>query len=205
MRGILAVVAVVLGAAAAPAARAQGRAQQLPEPPSPPATGPAALDAGTSSGQRHLGLTLQLGEYSGFGVGLQLGSRDVGLRAAVGWTPLLLVAQDQFDSTQLDFYGALQVSPDLYVRLLTFQGKTDLGLQVGYRYSSLLGHGAALGGYVQFALHRTADVFVAGGLMIYPDGEAHLKQEEHLASNTSFSFPGPSVNVGASLGIALFP
>jgi hypothetical protein len=58
---------------------------------------------------------------------------------------------------------------------------------------------------VQFALSRTLDAFVTGGFMIFPDGEEHLRREEHLASGTSFSFPGPSVNVAVSLGVALFP
>ncbi|GEJ58786.1 hypothetical protein [Anaeromyxobacter diazotrophicus] len=193
-------VALVLAAGAHRLARADELAASVPAGGLPPS--PAIVDAGPGDSQRILGLTLQAGPFAGFGAGLQVGTPDVGVRAAVGWTPLLLVSTG---SSDLHFYSTLQVSPDLYVRLLSLRTTTHLGAQMGYRYSSALGHGLAVGGYLQFALYRAVDGLVTGGLLLYPDGEAHLRSAEHLSSSTGFSFPGPNASLGISLGLAFFP
>ena len=175
-------VAIAAGLAATPA-RAQ---QDVPEP------------------QRSYGLVLNLGSFSGLGGGIQLGSRTAGLRASVGWQPLLVVKDKGNNQLELDFWGGLLVAPDLFVRLAQ-SGRTDLGAQLGYRYSSLLGHGGGAGMYVEFPVARWADVVVTGGIVFFPDGEDHLRREENLAASTSFGFPGPSVNLGLSIAAVLFP
>ncbi len=180
----------------------------LEEPPLSPATPqPLATEvpASRSRERGNFALLLHMGPYSGFGVGAAVGTPAVGLRASVGWTPMLLVIDRGGGTTDLNFYGSLQVSPDVYVRLLSPRPTTHVGFQGGYRYSSLFGHGLAFGGYVQFGLNRVIDAFVSGGFLVFPDGEEHLKREEGLASGTQFSFPGPSVNFALSLGLAFFP
>jgi hypothetical protein len=69
----------------------------------------------------------------------------------------------------------------------------------------LLGHGFAVGGYAQVELSRMVDVNVSAGVLVFPDGEDRLRQEKNLTSSTQFSFPGPKVNFGVSVGLAFFP
>jgi hypothetical protein len=189
-----------------------GRAFAQPAPgdlAGPPQAHPPTLPervAASSRGDGHgpFALLLHIGPYSGFGAGVAVGTPEVGLRASVGWSPVLAVFRNG-SGDDLHFYSGLQVAPDLYARLLHPRPATHVGLQGGYRYSSLFGHGAAAGGYVQFALSGALDAFVTGGLVVYPDGEDRLKRDQNLPSSVNFSFPGPSVNFGVSLGLAFFP
>ncbi len=195
------------GRALAQAMPGKAAGPALEQPPQSAATpAPVAVETPPSrSGERHpFALLLHLGPYSGFGAGVAVGTNDVGLRASVGWTPLLLVI-DAGSTVDFQFYSSFQISPDLYVRLLSPRPTTHIGLLGGYRYSSLLGHGLAFGGYAQFGLGRVFDGLISAGFLVYPDGEDRLKREEHLPSGTQFSFPGPSVNFGVSLGLAFFP
>ena len=195
----LGVATLVLAVAAHRPARAA-----TPEQPQA-GSEPASRDAGAAVAAEHRGLSLLLnaGAYCGFGGGLAFGTRDVGARGSAGWTPLIVVLSGA--SSDLKLYSALLVGPDLYARLFRPQPTADIGGLVGYRYSSLLGHGLAVGGYAQFALGRAVDVNLSAGFLIFPDGEDRLKREENLSSSTRFSFPGPNVNFALSAGLAFFP
>lgn len=94
-------------------------------------------------------------------------------------------------------------SPDAYLRIATARQTTHIGLQGGYRYSSLLGHGLAVGGYVEIALGGMK-ALVSGGLMIFPGGEDRVRRDEN-APGLRFAFPGPGVATGVNLGLVFFP
>jgi len=147
-----------------------------------------------------ISLLLEAGSYTGFGAGVGLGTRDVGVRAYAGWLPLLLTL-----NSDLKFYSGFQAGPDLYVRIFSPRPTADIGALAGYRYSTLLGHGFAVGGYAQIGLSRAVDANVSLGLLIFPDGEDHLAREENLPPGVQYSFPGPRVNFGVSAGLAFFP
>jgi hypothetical protein len=182
-----------------PAGSALGQAPQSPAAPQQP-----AAELPRWGGERgNIGALLHIGDYSGFGAGVTAGTPAVGLRASAGWTPVLLFTTG--NTSDLKLYSSLQISPDVYVRLFHPRPTTHVGLQGGYRYSTLLGHGLALGGYAQFGLSGAIDGLISAGLLVYPDGEDHLKRDENLPGGTEFSFPGPSVNFGVSLGLAFFP
>ena len=152
---------------------------------------------------RGLSLLLSAGPYYGFGSGLGFGTRDVGVRGLIGWSPVIVAIENP--SSELKLYSSVMVGPDLYFRLLKPRTATDLGGLVGYRYDSLLGHGVAVGGYAQVELSQILDVNVSVGFLFFPDGEDKLRQEENLSSSTTFSFPGPKVNFGINVGLAFFP
>jgi len=166
---------------------------------------PAPRDANPAVAAEHRGFSLLLnaGGYCGFGGGLAFGTRDLGVRGSAGWSPLIVVLQGS--SSDLKLYSSFLVGPDLYARLFRPQPTADIGGLLGYRYSSVLGHGLALGGYAQFALSRAVDVNLSVGFLIFPEGEDRLKREENLSSSTQFSFPGPKVNFAVSAGLAFFP
>jgi hypothetical protein len=154
----------------------------------------AALDRGPVS------MLLHIGTFAGFGGGIAVGTRDIGVRGSAGWIPLLLAS-----NSHLDFYSGFQTGADLYVRFFSPRPTTGIGGLAGYRYNTLLGHGITLGGYAQIALNRAFDVNVSAGFLFFPDGEDHLLREEHLPAGSQFAFPGPKVNFGVSAGIAFFP
>ena len=178
---------------------AQTSLQQTPVSQGPSAPEPVAA----SADRRILGLMLHIGQLVGFGGGVQAGSRDVGLRASVGWVPMLLAVTNPNQTTDFKFHGAFMVAPDAYLRLATARKTTYVGAQAGYRYNSLLGHGLAAGGYVEFALGKMEGL-VSAGLMVFPDGENRVRRDER-APGLQFSFPGPSIVFGASLGLVIFP
>ncbi len=207
-RTLLAAV-LTLGVACAGRAFAQATPGELAGPPQArPTTPPEPVSRGATAprgdGRGPFALLLHIGPYSGFGAGIAVGTPEVGMRASVGWSPVLAVLRNGSED-DLHFYSGLQVSPDLYARLLHPRPTTHVGLQGGYRYSTLFGHGGAAGGYAQFALGGALDALVTMGLAVYPDGEDRLKRDQNLPATASFSFPGPTVTFGISAGLAFFP
>jgi hypothetical protein len=203
---VLGVATLVLAAVACQPARAATPQPQTGSEPAPPSAEPAppsAVAAAPPPEHRGLSLLLNAGAYQGFGAGLAFGSRDLGVRASAGWAPLLVALRGT--GTELKFYSALLVSSDLYLRILSPRPTSQIGGVMGYRYSSLLGHGLAVGGYAQFALSRAIDLSLSGGFLVFPDGEGRLKRDQNLPSSTSFSFPGPNVNFALGAGLAFFP
>ena len=174
----------------------------------------AAAQAGPDAGARaasptvaeHRGLSLLLNglAWSGFGGGIALGTRAAGVRASIGWAPLLMTL-DTGGSTDLKFYSGLLVGPDVYLRALSPQPTSDIGAVLGYRYSSLLGHGLAVGAYAQFGLSRAIDLNLSLGVLVFPDGEDRLKRDQNLPSGAQFSFPGPKANLALGASLAFFP
>jgi len=150
--------------------------------------------------RRGISLLLEAGSFTGFGAGVGIGTRDVGVRAYGGWLPLLLTR-----NSDLTFYSGFQVGPDLYARIFSPQPNADIGVLAGYRYSTLLGHGFTVGGYAELGLSRALDANISVGLLIFPDGEDHLAREENLPPGVQYSFPGPKVNFGVGVGLAFFP
>jgi hypothetical protein len=181
----LRIAALVLASAAFGSARAQ-----TPEQP--------------QEEHRGLSLLLDAGQYAGFGGGLGFGNRAVGVRAVVGWAPLIINVE-QGSSSELKFYSSLVVAPDLYLRLFEPRPTTDLGALAGYRYNSALGHGFAVGGYARARLSTAVDVNISVGVLVFPDGENRLRQDKNIPSTTSFEFPGPKVHFGINAGLAFFP
>jgi hypothetical protein len=203
MRGLERVaLALCLAAAVAASPGSRAGAQEAPPaiPPAAPAA-PAARDAGPE-GQGLFGLMLHIGGYAGTGAGVQLGGRSVGVRLSGGWAPVLLAVVEPDQDPRLKLYSGFLAAPDLYVRFTRSQSGTDVGAQAGY--STLLGSGWAAGIYVRFPLGKV-DGLIAGGLLVFPDGEARIADREKLPSGTSFSFPGAAVNVGISLGLLFLP
>ena len=168
---------------------------------------PAHAQASSSQPPDHHGLSLLLtaGGYEAFGGGLGFGSRDMGIRGTGGWAPVIIGLDNGSGGTDIKFYNGFQAGGDGYLRIWSPQPTSDIGAQVGYRYNSQLGHGLAAGGYFQLALNRSLDLNVSFGLLVFPDGEDKLKQEQNLPPSTTFSFPGPKVNVALSAALVFWP
>ena len=164
----------------------------------------AALLIAAAPEPRDLGVLVHIGPFSGFGAGLQAGTRALGIRVSVGWQPIL-IGQNTSGSVDLKLYSSQLVSPDLYVRFIETPTGAAVGAQLGYRYSTVLGHGLGAGGYGQFPINPWLHGLIAGGVLVFFDGESQLKKHENLPSTAEFSFPGPGFTFGFSLGLAFLP
>ncbi len=101
-------------------------------------------------GQRYIGFGPRIGPFHGFGAGVRAGHPYVGADISGGWQPIWVIIQKQYfgssAASDIDFEGAHsgQLSVGAYVSFNP--GKRFVaGLNAGYRYNSVLGHGFAVG------------------------------------------------------------
>ncbi len=134
----------------------------------------------------------------GIGAGGQLRFGAFGLRASAGYQPLLFVVDrrvDDQDVGDLEFMSSGQLNLD--VLLLS---QAEMGASLGYRYNTLLGHGAALAFQSMFELWRQ-DFSFSIPLMYYPEGTNQVLDELGLSSQYKINFPfGGGIQYG--IGVA---
>ena len=181
----------------APLAWSQSGAESETAPPAEAADAPPA-------GQRNVGALIALGSYTSFGGGLQGGTPRLGVRAAGGWVPLLVVLDAPEQAPELEFYSGYQVGGDVYARALEGKRDANIGVSLGYRYHSLMGSGVALGGYGTFRVSEMLDGFGQCGLVWFIAGEDELRERKSLPEDVEFGWP-PSISYVISLGLLLFP
>jgi hypothetical protein len=76
---------------------------------------------------------------------------------------------------------------------------------LGCRHHSWVRHGIALGGYGSLELCPAWDVFVTGGIVVYPNGNEHLRAAENIAPDVDIAFPGATLEYTFNVGLAFFP
>jgi hypothetical protein len=135
----------------------------------------------------------------GIGAGGQLRAGAFGLRASVGFETMFFIADDNTEDAKMgrfEFASGLQVNVDT---LLVF-GAAERGASVGYRYNSVLGHGAAIA--YQSTLQAFGERFVFYVPIIYfPEGTSLARKELDLSSRHRINFPfGAGLQYG--MGIA---
>lgn len=134
----------------------------------------------------------------GFGAGGQLRVGGVGLRATLGYQPLLFIIDDDPQDTTLgDFELAHSAQLNLDGLLLT---KSQLGASLGYRYSTVLGHGVAVAFQSMFDLWRQRFAFSIP-IMYFPAGTERVRDRYDLSPEDEINFPfGAGVQYG--IGVA---
>lgn len=165
----------------------------------------SANDEGDERGW--LGLMATTGSFSGFGLGLELGGPTLGVRAAFGFHPMLIGFEEPGDDQRLEWYSSWLVAPDVYFAFLQTRRGASAGVQLGYRYDTLTGHGAAVGGFGGFRFSQSFAGLVTAGVLVFPDAEDRIREEEGsgLAVDADFTQPGPNINLGLSLSLLWFP
>jgi hypothetical protein len=142
-------------------------------------------------------LLLHFGD--GFGAGGQLRIDGFGLRATLGYEPLLFVMDDDPQDQTL---GAIEVSHSGQLNLdsLLLSTKSEVGASVGYRYNTLLGHGVAVAFQSMFDLWRQRFAFSIP-VMYFPEGTERVRDEYRLSSEYKINFPfGAGIQYG--IGVA---
>ncbi len=158
-----------------------------------------------SHAQRSLALLATMGSYSGFGLGVRAGSARFGFDGSYGFLPVLVTFQQQPESDPLfKFMSAGALSAGIYFGVHRIDPHTDLGFTFGYRYSTLLGHGATAAFYVnrELGTHWALQLFI--GPTIFPDAEDRIRREtgwKHGSVLSGLAFH----QGGAGVSIAFFP
>lgn len=159
-----------------------------------------AADSAQSEALRIEGLAL-LSFADGIGLGAQLRRGALGLRATVGYDAMLFIADDDPQDTKMgsfEFASSLQLNLD---SLLVF-GAAERGASIGYRYNTVLGHGAAVA--YQSTLDALGQRFIFTVPFIYfPQGTERVRKELGLSRGHRINYPfGAGFQYGMGLAWA---
>ncbi len=175
------------------------------EPATTPAPTAAPAVKRRDQGQRNAGMLLNLGVWNGLGFGAQLGSPLIGVRLSGGWSPLIVSRQLSSGAAAIKFLSDWLVSGDVFVNAVDAEARGRAGPIAGYRYSSLLGHGLAIGGWGGFRVNRGTDLIFQGGALVFPRGPSRLRRDVAGLEGVKFTYPNPGLQIGVSATLALFP
>lgn len=140
------------------------------------------------------------GFITGLAAGPQLDLRWIGLRATAGYMPLIVaLVTTEGDAVDLNFFNTAQLNLDLFSHILEPRPGARIGVAFSYRYNTLLHHGAGVGFDALVALRPRLALHIIAGLTVYPAGNDQV--EAAVGPFSEASFPGPSVQGGASVGL----
>lgn len=146
----------------------------------------APLEVTRSEALRLDGLAL-LSIADGIGGGVQLRAGPFGLRTTVGYETMFFIADEDTGDTKMgsfEFADGLQLNVDA---LLVF-GASERGASIGYRYSTVLGHGAAVA--YQSTFDAWGQRFAFSVPFIYfPEGTERARSELGLSAQHRINFP----------------
>lgn len=146
-------------------------------------------------------LVADAGFVTGLAAGAQLELRWIGVRATAGYMPLLVaLVTTEGDAVDFNFFNTAQLNFDLFSHVLEPRPGARIGVAFSYRYNTLLHHGAGVGFDALVALRPRLALHVIAGLTYYPAGNERV--EAAVGSFAEASFPGPSVQGTASIGLA---
>jgi hypothetical protein len=135
----------------------------------------------------------------GIGAGGQLRVGNVGVRASLAYQPqIFVIDEDPWDNKFAHF--ALRNTAQLNFDALYLFGQSEKGLSVGYRYSTLLGHGAGIGYQASINLYGQPFAFSVP-VIYYPAASRRVEDKLKLTGDERINFPfGAGLEYG--LGIA---
>jgi hypothetical protein len=189
------------------------RREAMGRPATPEPAPPAPLakqEPDDPRGQRRFGVDLSAGSYGGQGGGVRFELGPVGVRASAVWLPVM--TDMPFASAVFlvpvtkprrshELFMAWQANADLHVLVLRVTSRSEIGLEAGYRYSSLLGHGGAAGAHVEIDRGRRLTFFGSLGYSYFPGGERRLLDEADYPADTDVS----RALFGLSVGMTYHP
>jgi hypothetical protein len=174
-----------------------------------PARAAAAEDDGVDpvrgAGRRAFGVGPTAGVFSGFGAIAGGGGDTVKAWLSGGYFPVLVFANARTPdrAMRFNYYGAYQLGGDVTVRLFQ-RARTDFALLLGYKFNSVLGHGAGGGVRILHDLSDRVALEISAGLAVFPSAQDRLDRE--------FGYPAdrvppltPALQGGANLGLLVFP
>jgi hypothetical protein len=155
--------------------------------------------------QRSVGVGATIGVWSGIGAIVGGGGDRVKGWLAGGYAPVLVFANARTPDKAVRFnaYNGYQINGDLEIVAMK-RARTEVGVLLGYKFNSVIGHGGGAGVGVLYDLGTKIALDLSGGLAIFPSAKDRL--DRNFAYPTDRS-PGltPVIQGGANLGLIFYP
>jgi len=170
-------LACVLAALSCTAVRAQDSAStgELVQPELQP----------SASHRPGVGLLAGAGLHTGLALGARVGLGDLGVEVTGGYQLLLAVWEDELESdsselTEIDAGSSAQLGAEVYWTPWHPLPSSAIGLKVGYRYNTVLHHGAAVA--ITFLVSLSPSLALEGlaGAQFFPRSEDRLRNHLDL-------------------------
>ena len=159
----------------------------------------------TQDAQRFFGVGATIGVWSGLGGIVGGGGDRVKGWLSGGYAPVLVFANAKTADKAIRFnaYNAYQVNGDVDITVMK-RDRTELGVLLGYKFNSAIGHGGAVGLGVLYDLGAKVALDFSGGLAIFPSAQDRLDRNFAYPTDRSPALT-PAIQCGANLGLIFYP
>lgn len=190
-RTLFAIVALAIAAAGAPR-RSSGAEGDAASPLAAP-------------GQRLFAVGPTAGVWAGTGAIAGGGGEAVKAWLSGGYMPVFVFANSRSAdrAMRFNYYGAYQLNGDVTVRLLA-RARTDLGLLLGYKFNSVLGHGGGAGVRILYDVSERVALEIAAGLAVFPSAQDRLDRQFGYPTDRTPALT-TALQGGANVGLLVFP
>lgn len=139
------------------------------------------------------------GFHSGIGASALFRPSPVGLAVSGGYMPVFIFGNEsESKEVRLNYYSSLQLDADVVIGPILRNDKVDLSLILGYRYNSVLGHGAGAGIAIELPLSERWAVAIMIAPSIFPQASDQLAEHDY-PSDRDPSLPWLQGGAGAAL------
>lgn len=163
------------------------------------------LPVASEDAQRFFGIGATIGVWSGIGGIVGGGGDRVKGWLSGGYAPVLVFANARTPdrAPRFNAYNAYQLNGDLEIVAMK-RGRTELGVLLGYKYNSVIGHGGGAGLGVLYDLGAKIALDFSGGLAVFPSAKDRLDRNFAYPTDRSPSLT-PAIQGGANLGLIFYP
>jgi len=165
----------------------------------------APVPAVSEDAQRSVGFGATVGVWSGLGGIVGVGGDRVKGWLAGGYAPVLVFANARTPDKAIRFnaYNGYQLNADLEIVAMK-RARTEVGVLLGYKFNSVIGHGGGAGVGVLYDLGPKIALDLAGGVAVFPSAQDRL--DRNFAYPTDRSPPlTPAIQSGVNLGLIFYP
>jgi hypothetical protein len=155
--------------------------------------------------QRSVGFGATIGVWSGLGAIVGVGGDRVKGWVAGGYAPVLVFANARTPDKAVRFnaYNAYQLNGDLEIVAMK-RARTEVGVLLGYKFNSVIGHGGGAGVGVLYDLGPKIALDLAGGLAVFPSAQDRLDRNFAYPTDRSPAL-SPAIQGGLNLGLIFYP
>ena len=163
------------------------------------------LPGASEDARRFFGIGATIGVWSGLGGIVGGGGDRVKGWLSGGYAPVLVFANARTPDKALRFnaYNAYQLNGDLEIVVMK-RDRTELGVLLGYKFNSVIGHGGGAGLGVLYDLGAKIALDFSGGLAVFPAAKDRLDRNFAYPTDRSPALT-PAIQGGANLGLIFYP
>jgi hypothetical protein len=163
------------------------------------------LPVASEDTQRSFGVGATIGVWSGLGGIVGGGGDRVKGWLSGGYAPVLVFANARTPDKAIRFnaYNGYQLNGDLEIVAMK-RDRTELGVLLGYKFNSVIGHGGGAGLGVLYDLGAKMALDFSGGLAVFPSAQDRLDRNFAYPTDRSPALT-PAIQGGANLGLIFYP